>query len=109
MDKITQIFTEKVKEKLSNHLKNIYLYGSRARGDYNEGSDYDFMIVVDKRDKDIVDIITDESVNILNDYSELVSAIIYDEKEWEFKKYIPLGKNILREGIALWMNLKFLQ
>jgi len=101
MDKITQIFTNKIKEKLSNHLKNMYLYGSRARGDYTERSDYDFMIVVDKRDKNIVDIITDETVNMLNDYSELVSAIIYEEKEWEFKKYIPLGRNILKEGIAL--------
>jgi len=36
MDKITQIFTNKIKEKLSNHLKNMYLYGSRARGDYTE-------------------------------------------------------------------------
>mgnify|MGYP001443714835 CR=1 FL=1 len=101
MDKITQIFTNKIKEKLSNHLKNMYLYGSRARGDYTERSDYDFMIVVDKRDKNIVDIITDETVNMLNDYSELVSAIIYEEEEWEFKKYIPLGRNILKEGIAL--------
>jgi len=101
MDKITKIFSDVLKEKLTTHIKYIYLYGSRARGDFNEGSDYDFMIVVDKRDKEIVDIITDESVNILNNYSELVSAIIYDEKEWEFKKYIPLGKNILKEGIAL--------
>ena len=101
MDEITKVFSKRIKNTLKNHLREIYIYGSRARGDFNKGSDYDFLIIVDKRIKKVVDIVTDESINILNEYDELVSAIIYDEDEWEFKKYIPLGKNILKEGIIL--------
>jgi len=29
-------------------VKSIYLFGSRGRGDYNEDSDYDFMIVLNE-------------------------------------------------------------
>jgi len=101
MDKITEIFSQNIKKKLKSHIKNIYLYGSRARGDHNNGSDYDFLIVVDEKNRNIEDIITDETVVMLNDYDELISIIVYDEKEWDFKKYIPLGKNILKEGIAV--------
>jgi len=101
MDKIIKIFSDNIKDKLKNHIKNIYLYGSRARGDFNNGSDYDFLIVVDKRNKNLENIITDETINILNQYDELISVIIYNENEWDFKKYIPLGKNILKEGISL--------
>jgi len=101
MDKITEIFSKNIKMKLKSHVKKIYLYGSRARGDHNKSSDYDFLIVVDKKDRIIEDIITDETVIILNEYDELISIIIYDENEWDFKKHIPLGKNILKEGIAV--------
>lgn len=101
MDEITRIFLERIKEKLKKHLRKIYLYGSRARGDFNNGSDYDFLLIVDKRNKEITNLITDETVNILNEYDELVSTIIYDEAEWKFKKNIPLGKNILKEGTVL--------
>ena len=44
MDKIIKIFSNNIKDKLKNHIKSLYLYGFRARGDYNNRSDYDFLI-----------------------------------------------------------------
>jgi len=38
-------------KKLRNHVKEIILFGSHARGNFTEGSDYDFLIVVDKKRK----------------------------------------------------------
>lgn len=51
MDKISKEFAQVVRNKLKTHLKKIILFGSRARGDFREGSDYDFLIIVDKRKK----------------------------------------------------------
>ena len=42
-----QIITEEV-EKSGFKIEAVYLFGSRARGDYNEDSDWDFYIVIDK-------------------------------------------------------------
>lgn len=35
-------------EKAGCKLDRIILFGSRARGDYEEGSDYDFLVVINK-------------------------------------------------------------
>ena len=48
-----RIITEEV-EKAGYKVDGIILFGSRARGDYKEGSDYDFLVVIDmdiSRDK----------------------------------------------------------
>lgn len=102
MDKISQEFSTILKDKLGNHIKKIILFGSRARGDFDsKKSDYDFLIVVDIDNKALRDCILNIEVDFLNKYEELLTTIIYDEKEWEFNKYVPLGLNILKEGITL--------
>lgn len=101
MDKVTNNFAEIIKNKLKRHLKKIVLFGSHARGDFKEGSDYDFLIIVDKREKQIQEIVLDACVEIMNKYYALVGCIVCDEREWENKKRYPIGLNILKEGVEL--------
>ncbi len=49
IEEIIEEFTIKVKKLLESHLKNIILYGSYARGDFNENSDIDIMILIDTK------------------------------------------------------------
>ncbi len=99
--RVDREFVNIVKNKLKNRLKKIILFGSYARGDYNQGSDYDILIVVDKKERFIQDVILDASVEIMDKYYELIGCIVCDEKEWELKKRFPIGMNILKEGIEL--------
>ena len=101
VDRISQEFANNVRKKLGNHVKEIILFGSRARGDFYEGSDYDILIVLDKREKDFQEMVLDESVEIMNKYYALIGCIVCDEKEWERKKRFPIGLNILKEGFEL--------
>jgi predicted nucleotidyltransferase len=101
VDKVSVEFAERTRSRLKNHLKKIILFGSRARGNFYEGSDYDILIVVDKREKQFQEIVLDESVEIMNKYDALIGHIVCDEKEWEKKKKFPIGLNILDEGIEL--------
>ena len=41
------IINEEV-EKAGYKVDRIFLFGSRARGDYKEGSDWDFFVLIDK-------------------------------------------------------------
>jgi predicted nucleotidyltransferase len=41
------IITEEI-EKYGYKVEAVYLFGSRARGDFNEDSDWDFFVVTDK-------------------------------------------------------------
>ena len=101
VDRISQEFANNVRKKLGNHVKEIILFGSHARGDFTEGSDYDFLIVVDKRRKTDENILLDIGVEFLDKYEALIAEILCDEKEWERKKRFPIGLNILKEGVWL--------
>lgn len=101
VDKIAVEFTEIIRNKLRDRLKKIVLFGSHARGDFTEGSDFDVLIVVDKRGKRIQEVVLDSCVEIMNKYYALIGCIVCDEKEWERKKKFPIGFNILKEGIEL--------
>jgi len=100
-DKISQEFANNVRKKLGNRIKQIILFGSRARGDFTEGSDYDFLIVLDEREKKFQEIVLDETGEIMDKYDALIGYIVCDEHEWEKKKKFPIGLNILKEGIEL--------
>ena len=101
VDKISIEFAERVRSRLKNHLKKIILLGSRARGNFYDGSDYDILIVIDERKKVYENILLNIGVDFLNKYDILIGDIIYDEKEWESRKRFPIGLNILKEGIEL--------
>ncbi|HHT9125033.1 MAG TPA: nucleotidyltransferase domain-containing protein [Candidatus Brocadiia bacterium] len=100
-DKISAEFAEILRKRLKERLRKTILFGSHARGDFTEGSDYDFLVVVDKREKRIQEIVLDASVEILNKHYALIGCIVCDEEEWERKKRFPIGLNILKEGIEL--------
>ena len=99
VDKISQDFADNVRRELGDHVKEIILFGSHARGDFTEGSDYDFLIVLDERKKTYEKVLLEIGVDFLNKYNILIGDIIYDEKEWELRKRFPLGLNVIKEGI----------
>ena len=96
-----QEFVNKVNELLGNRAKKIILYGSYARGDFNEGSDIDIMILTDLTDDEI------------NQYRDKIVDIAYDI-EWEnnFDIYLsPLLKNLDKfnywlEALPFYMNVQ---
>lgn len=77
------------------------LFGSYARGDFSHQSDYDMLILVKHKDKTTQDDILDASVKIMDTYCVLIGSIVYDEREWETKRYYPICLNIRREGIEI--------
>ena len=101
VDKVSKEFAQVVRKKLRNHIKEIVLFGSHARGDFKEGSDYDFLVVVDKRRKTFEKTLLNIGNDFMNKYDVLIGDIICDEEEWETKKRFPIGLNILHEGITL--------
>ncbi len=100
-DPVSREYSTKIRAALGNRVKDIILFGSRARGDHKDYSDYDMLLIVDRRDKALRDIVVDIEVGILDTHERLVGSIVYESAEWEMKKSSPLGSTILREGICL--------
>lgn len=53
MQGLMQQYVSNVRAIYGSHLRQIILYGSYARGDYNSDSDVDVMILLDLSDMDI--------------------------------------------------------
>jgi predicted nucleotidyltransferase len=82
-------------------LKGVYLFGSYARGDYNESSDVDVMIVLDDYQsywQELVrsgDVVSDLSLK----YGLSISRVVMKQRQWK-EADTPLLRNIRIEGVA---------
>lgn len=82
----------------------VYLFGSRARGDFRPNSDWDILILVDDNQvtNEIEDKFRDDLYDIELESGQIISTIIYPKDYWKSRLiYSPLFKNVTREGILL--------
>ena len=84
----------------SKYIKRIILFGSVARGEDNEDSDIDILIVSDFGDN-IEPLIADEVFKIVLDKEEFISAHVMPESKLNRLKSFTFLNNIEREGIIL--------
>lgn len=79
------------------------LYGSRARGDSHNGSDWDILIVLDKDrlEQSDYDNVSYPFVLLGCDWGEDVNPIMYTKKEWESYRHTPFYENVKHDGIVL--------
>ncbi|AIJ04938.1 hypothetical protein JH146_0087 [Methanocaldococcus bathoardescens] len=77
-DKALSYFLKNLRKIFGNKIKKVILFGSYARGNYNEESDIDILIVGDIKLDDIIDLIVD----IIVEYGILINVIIKSEDEF---------------------------
>ena len=76
------------------------MYGSVARGNDNEDSDIDILIISDNYDE-IEDKVADEVVRIIFEDNEYISAQIMSKEHFEKTKNFSFLRNVLKEGVTL--------
>lgn len=105
INSILNEFTEKVRELLGSRVKKIILYGSYARGDYNEQSDVDVMILTDFNEEEIEkyrDEVSDIAFEIELRTKVTISPIIKNIDKYNVRKNIvPFFENVEKEGVIL--------
>ena len=82
----------------------IYLYGSRARGDAKKLSDWDVLILLNMQNIsfDYETSFMDEFYEIELETGEIISPLIYGKNDWnENHSITPLFKNIQKEGVRI--------
>jgi uncharacterized protein len=82
----------------------VILYGSRARGDSNAQSDWDFLVLVDGPvDDDRIDRIRHRLYEIEWESDQILSSIVRSREQWNTSPLnaTPFHQNVEIEGIAL--------
>ena len=95
------IFLDQIKSSILKEDANAFLilYGSRARGDNKEDSDWDILILTSKnRNVKFENKIRDSIYEIELEHLQPVSAIILDQKEWQSMKITPFYHNVTTQG-----------
>ena len=79
----------------------IYLYGSRARESASSESDWDILILLqrDEITDQIEQSITDPLYDLEFETGEVISPMVYSEKEWNTKYSVTsFFHNVMNEG-----------
>ena len=108
-----------MKEKAINIIKNelkkfnikvlqIILFGSRARGDYSQESDWDFFVIIDKKinfyNRKIIKSKINQKLASFNDTIDV--KLEYKDDFDERKKIIGyIAYDVKREGKLLWQTM----
>lgn len=81
----------------------VILFGSQARGDARDDSDWDILVLLDKTRVSPMDI--DEVAYPLRelgwDYGETINTVLYTKEEWNRDTASPFYENVTKEGIRL--------
>lgn len=81
---------------------HLLLYGSRARGDYHEGSDWDLLVLLN-RPQEASDFqnIAYPIMELGFDMGEYFSVQTYSQEEWKAMSFLPYYKNVEQDKIVL--------
>ena len=102
IQRILQETEEQLQKIYSNHLQELILFGSYARGDFHDDSDIDLLLLLDQMD----DLASEQAkyfpvISQLSlKYDTVISVIPYAIHEFRSKK-TPFILNVSQEGISV--------
>lgn len=103
---LLQKLSDYAKSVFGEKLQKVVLYGSYARGDYNDESDIDVMFIVDlpseelnRYRKQINHFCADLNVSNCVFISPMLQSMTMFE---EWKEALPFYQNIIKEGVSVY-------
>jgi|SRR3989338_4898456 len=102
-EKAVKEFSRDLRSFSGKNIKQILLFGSKARGNFNKESDVDLFILVGQSDSVIRKKVASFTTKILLNYSILLSPKIVEQSHFSFLKQLEtaFAKNIEKDGIKI--------
>jgi predicted nucleotidyltransferase len=105
VDAAVKMFLEKVRA-YRDEVTALYLFGSRARGDWRPDSDFDILVIVPERKQELVDRLYDAVLDVNMETGSLISLKIFTREERDRLASIPTPffANVAAEGVRLGLD-----
>ena len=103
MEQILIDLKKRLQEIAGNRIVRMVLYGSRARGDYSEGSDTDIAIIVRGLTREMKDTMLNRVADVEIEYLRSLSTLILSEEDFLLlkKRERRIAMDIDKEGVPL--------
>lgn len=102
LDEIRNDVEKLTKEYFGELLVKVILYGSFARGDFDEESDVDFAVFLNLEESKIsnyMNEVTEITSNLSIKYGIIVSLVLISNFTFDkYKDVLPFYKNLVKEG-----------
>lgn len=94
---------EALQEMLGDRLVGLYLFGSKARGDYSASSDIDIAVIVRGLTWQLKKAVFDKAADIELEHDVYLSTLVLSEEQFELLKQRErrIALDIEREGTPL--------
>ncbi|MEW5961558.1 MAG: nucleotidyltransferase domain-containing protein [Chloroflexota bacterium] len=101
--RIAAAFINKLRAKFDRQLVSVILFGSRARGEADSGSDMDLLVVMTDVNFETRQAVRYLAVEVWLDYGVYLSTRVWDQDHWRKLAALQtsLYQNICRDGIDL--------
>lgn len=100
-ERVINEFVERVRRTFKERVKRIILYGSRARGDADKESDYDFIVLLEPFFEEDKRTLSDIGWEVSYEHCVLLLAIAIQNSEFTEDRFFYFYENVCKEGIDL--------
>ena len=96
-------YVARLRQSLGSQLLGVWLFGSKARGDFGPDSDIDLLIVIPELDWSLWDEIRVIAARISLEYDVLLNTHILDQSHWDAQVRYQgtLWRQVQRDGVTL--------
>ncbi|MBL7164446.1 MAG: nucleotidyltransferase domain-containing protein [Anaerolineales bacterium] len=96
-----RVFANQVQKAYRRQVRQMALFGSKARGDSHPDSDIDVLVIVNQEDRDLRRRIIDIASELSLEFDVLLSPRVVGEKRWQTRQQFSTYRNIARDMQAI--------
>jgi predicted nucleotidyltransferase len=98
-------FRQRLPQEVRQHIRQMIMYGSRARGDAREDSDLDLVALVDEISPELEQTLDDIAYKVMwdHDFKPIISLKVFAENRFNRSeaKGFSFYRNVRREGVLV--------